>query len=507
MSSLEPIFVKISEETKKHREMNIRKNSTYEEMKVYIEQNSLVKLLTQTNHMFNNSDFDNFLCSLDINSLKVEEFYEPLGCQALLLTCFLCLPNISMKMIEILKNDVSINAFALFTKENYTPISIALLTIEVNPKMEDVVLKMLDYPEFCSLEKVHNINQNTKTYIWQWACKNGYKKIVEKLYNECLLLFNLDDSTDLSESTPLCDLIYWDIGNIANEMIKNHRDKCMLDKVIQGRTALLYALLKGNKLVTTQILCNYDDCSYHYRDPNGLTAFELLIMYGYHGIVTDILENRRDLYMTNFSNDKAKTPFELALYYKNWDIAAILVSYKYIDYEELINSKVVNIPYKQFLILQNEIELLKFFTHIEKKMEPKPPINDSDPAWQKIKELGLETLVKDILKDPMAFAKNSKNGTITINSGDLTNKSDLFANFSKSMTDLNNKISGITQPESKKIERKVVKKQEPINEPIKLEIEKPKESKTTSKKIVETKATTNIKPKKRGRPRKVKPEE
>jgi hypothetical protein len=484
MTSLQPIFNKISEEAQKQRYENIRYNSTYEEMKVYIENNSLVKLLSQTNHLFNDENFDNFLCSLDINSLKIDELFEPLGCQALFLTSFLCLPNISLKIIEKLEENKSLNSIGIFTKENYSPISIALLTKEVNPKMEEVVLKMLDFPEYCCLDKVHNINPKTKTYIWQWVCKNGYKNIAEKLYYECLPFFKLDESTDISETTPLCDLIYWDIGKVSALMIKDHREKCMLDKVIQGRTALLYALLKGNKLAAALILCDYDDCCFSYRDPNGLTAFELLITYGYQGIVSDILETRRDLYIKNLSNKKARTPFELALLYKNWDIATTLVTNNYIDYDELINSKVINIPYKQYLVLQNEIELLKFFSYIEDKWEPKTSTEDNNPAWQKIKELGLETIVKDILKDPMAFAKNSKNGVVTINNND------------KNMT---NKITGLS-----KIQPKV----EPIIEPKKIE----KKFKPTiiNEKTLKSETINNDskpEPKKRGRPRKIKPEE
>lgn len=488
MSELELIHEKISKEKIKLRTIIIKEDTTNDEVVEFLRNNSLVDLLVKGIHWFNNNDFDRFLCSLDFDILKLERIFEPIGCNALQLTCFLVLPEISKKIIDRYPEQIS-----KFSKENYSALSIAQLTIDINNKMEDVVLKMLDFPNYCNLKQIHNINKNTAVYIWQYACKCGYKSIVEKLYDECLEYFNLDESTDLENSTPLCDLICNDISRIAVDLIKNHRNKCFLDKVVQGRTALLYSLLKGNKLATALIACNYDDCSFSYKDPNGLTAFELLIAYGFQGVITDILETRRDLYYTNFINNKAKTPFELALYYKNWDLAALLVAYKYVNYDELVNTKIMDIPLKQYLTLHNETDLIKFFNYVESKFAPKPKINENDPGWQKIKELGLESLVRDIIKDPISFTENAKKGNINL-PNNLTFSSSLNNHSLNSKPNPKNTINENTKPKDDiTIERKI-RGRKP-KEAIKLEIKPNQDS--NEKTVI----------KKRGRPRKVKPEE
>jgi hypothetical protein len=480
MSELEIFANKIKEETINQRKRIVTKSSTSNEMIEYLNENSLVDLLVKSIHWFNNDSFDKFLITQELEKYNLEKIDSETNASALQIACFLCLPKTALQLVEKCPEMIG-----KFSKNDYSAISTAILNSFINLQMAEVVDKMLDYPQYCNFNVIHNFNSNVKSYIWQYACRNGIDFILKKMYSSCIGYFDLMGSTEIATCNPIMDLIENEIESVAISMIKEHRDKCLLDRVFGEKTVLMYALTKNSKDVVLEILTNYDDCNFEFKHRSGLTAFELLIAYGYQGVIFDILENNRKLYHNKFIHNQAKTPFELALYQKNWDLAGTLVAFKFVEIEEIKNTKVSGIPVNQYLLMNNEIDLLKYFLFIENKSTQKLSDNENEKGWQKIKELGLETIVKEILKDPTAFTQAAKDGKISITKNNLNPSG--------------NNIT-ITEPNKSQ-----------IKQPIKIEVKSEPKSvikpKTKSKPEPETQIETKTEPKKRGRPRKIKPEE
>lgn len=418
MATFESFSNKLYDETMKQRCRVISKDTTLDEIKEFLKENALVDLLVNSLHWYNNLTLDKFLADLDFTKLQLEKINGETNSTALQLACFLAFPKTALKIIEFHPEQIG-----RFSNNDYTPLSTAILNCFIEEEMYPVVFKMFEHPEHCNLNAIQCFNKNIKCYVWQYLCNRGMEMFIRRMYSNCLSHFNIMNTTS-TVTSPLIDLINHDLEDIVVDLIKNHREKCQLVNLYGNKTLLIVALLKNCKSVASEILTNYDDCNFKYINPNGITAFELLCAYGYQGVVFDILENRRDLYHGKFIHSKGQTPFTLALFQKNWDLAGSLVAYKYVDYEEIRDTRINGLTVNQYLVVNNEMDLLKFFMYVENKYNsdkstnttsPNNKIDVNDEGWIKIRELGLEEIVKDILKDPIAFTKSVQNGNTPMN--------------------------------------------------------------------------------------------
>ena len=155
------------------------------------------------------------------------------------------------------------------------------LILAIRRKMEEVALKILDYPEKCNLDYIDKYGGTALL----WAICKRMKEVALKILNypkKCNL-----DYIDQNGNTALIFAIKNKMKEVALRIL-DYPNRCKLGHINNRDTSLTWACKYEMKKVALKIL-NYPDlCDIHHINNDNLTALQIAFKYNLKIVVNNI---------------------------------------------------------------------------------------------------------------------------------------------------------------------------------------------------------------------------